>query len=71
MNIHQEFAVQALNALRGDNFPRARRAFAGHTPEQMAAQYGMSGQTCAEILAGYEAHDARVNAAIEWVVSRP
>lgn len=67
MNAHQELAIRALNNLRGDNLARARRGFAGHTPEQMAQQYGQSGETCAEILASYEAHEANVNAAIAWV----
>ena len=33
----------------------------------MQEQYGQSGQTCAQILADYEEHDAKVQAAIDWV----
>lgn len=67
MNEHQELAIRALGNMIGDNTARARAAFRNRTPEQMQEQYGQSGQTCAQILAGYEEHDAKVQAAIDWV----
>lgn len=67
MNQHQELAILALGDMKGDNTYRARAAFRNRTPEQMLEQYGHSGQTCAQILADYEAHDAKVQAAIDWV----
>lgn len=67
MNKHQELAIRALVNLMGDNTARARADFRNCTPEQMLEQYGQSCQTRAQILADYEAHDAEVQAAIDWV----
>jgi hypothetical protein len=67
MNKHQERAIRALGNMMGDNTARARAAFRNCTPEQMQEQYGQSGQTRAQILADYEAHDAKVQAAMDWV----
>jgi hypothetical protein len=67
MNEHKELAIRALNNMMGDNTVRARIAFRNCTPEQMQEQYGQSGQTRAQILAGYEEHDVKVQAAIDWV----
>ncbi len=67
MNEHQKLAIQALNNMMGDNAARARAAFRNHTPERMQEQFWMSGKTCAQILADYEAHEAKVRAAINWV----
>jgi len=67
MNQHQELAIRALENMMGDNTIRARMAFRHLTPEEMNSEYGMSGKTCAQILAEYEAHDAKVQAAINWV----
>lgn len=69
MNEHQQLAIKALEQMRGDDLVRARLAFRGMTAEQMKQEYGRSGQSCAQILAGYEAHDAKVHAAIAWVRS--
>lgn len=70
MTVHQALAIRALNNMRDDDFGRARRAFAGFTPEQMNVRYGESDKTCAEILAGYEEHDAQIDAAIVWVAAK-
>ena len=67
MNEHQELAIRALVALMGDDTARARADFSSRTSEQMQERYGQSGKTCAQILAEYEAHDAKVKAAIDWV----
>lgn len=67
MNEHKQLALRALEQMRGDDLYRARAAFRNCTPEQMHQQWGNSGKTRAEILADYEAHDARVTAAVEWV----
>jgi hypothetical protein len=67
----KEIAIRALRDARGDNFERAKAAFAGLTDEQMQQEYGQSGRTRAEILADYGAHVREINAAIEWVQSRP
>lgn len=68
MNEHKQLAIKALEQMRGDNLYRARAVFKNCTPEQMAQKYGQSEQTRAEILAGYEAHEAKVTAAIAWVI---
>ena len=67
MNEHQELAIRALRALRSDDTAKAKAAFRDMTPKQMQEQHGKSGMTRAEILAGYEANDARIDAAIAWV----
>lgn len=70
MNEHKQLALAALGNMMGDDATRARRAFRNRTPEQMQEQYGQSGLTCAQILAEYEAHEAKIRAAIEWVESK-
>ncbi len=70
MNQHMTLAIQALNQLKGDDTIRAKNAFSRLSDEQMGEQHGQSGKTRAQILAEYEAHDAKVDAAIEWVKSR-
>ena len=67
MNEHKQLVIKALYQMTGDNLERARSAFRNKTPEQMQEQYGLSGQTCAEILAEYEEYEAKVDAAIAWV----
>lgn len=57
----------ALERFRGDDLYRARLAFKSCTPYEMQQQYGHSGQTRAQILAGYEEHEAEVDAALEWL----
>ena len=69
MNQHQETAVRALRALRGDNTYRAKAAFKGMTDRQMQEQHGQNGMTRAALLAQYEAHDEKIDAAIAWVSS--
>ncbi|HYB97530.1 MAG TPA: hypothetical protein VEC57_00155 [Candidatus Limnocylindrales bacterium] len=69
MNDHQKLAIQALSYLKGDDTARARAAFRGMTPQQMQEEHGVSGRTRAQILASYEAHDAKVDAAIAWVTA--
>lgn len=71
MNEYKELAIQALQNMKGDDTYRARAAFRGLSFEQMQKeQYGESGKTRAQILAEYEAHDAKIDAAISWVRSR-
>jgi hypothetical protein len=67
MNNHAQAAVYALECARGDDLWRARRAFANCSQSLMDEPYGESGKTRREILEGYEAHEARINAAIAWV----
>lgn len=67
MNQHKQIAIQALHAFKGDNHIRARRAFAGLSADEMQKPHGSSGQSRAEVLAGYEAHARRVEEAIEYL----
>ena len=67
MNEHQECVIQVLETVKGDDLYRARMAFKNLTLEQMNQEYGQGGKTCAQIIAEYEEHDARVNALIDWV----
>lgn len=67
VNEHTDFIIAALQLVRGDDLPRARRAFRNCTIEEMMLEYGESGRTRQEILDVYEEHDARVSAAIAWV----
>ena len=69
MNTHKELAIRALQNMKGDDTYRARAAFRYFSEAQMREQHGMSGKTRAQILAEYEAHDAKVDAAIAWVRS--
>ena len=66
-NEHKAVCLEALEMLRGDNLYRAKAAFARYTPEQMNKPYGQSDKTPTEILASYEAHEAKVLAAKRWL----
>ncbi len=57
----------ALANHRGDDLHRAESAFRNATSEQMAKEYGNSGQTPQEILDGYRAHESKVDRALQWV----
>ena len=67
MNTHAETALKALGQMKGDDTYRAQAAFRGMTPKQMDEQFGQSGKTRREILACYQEHDQRIDAAIAWV----
>jgi len=71
VNDNKRLAVQALENMKGDDSYRARMAFRHCTPEQMQEQHGASGRTRAQVLAEYEASDARIDAAIAWVQAQP
>lgn len=64
---NKQVAIKALYQMLGDDLIRARNAFHHCTPEQMRQKYGQSGKTRIEIIMEYEAHDAKVKAAIAWV----
>ena len=66
----KQLAIKALENMRGDDLYRARAAFRHCTPKQMSELYGESGKTRTEIIAEYEAFEAKVNAAIDWVKSK-
>jgi len=61
-----DYIQRAIHAYSGDDLERARAAFRGRTPEQMQKQYGESGQTCQQILDGYEQDRALATAAMAY-----
>lgn len=67
MKQHKDLAIRALSSMRGDDLERAKSAFRNCTQIEMQQQYGQSGKTRAEIIAEYEAHSAKIDAAIAWV----
>lgn len=66
---HLEVIERALQQYKGDDAERARRSFSKYTPDEMQQVYAM-GKTRAEVLAGYEKHEAEVEAALAWVRSK-
>lgn len=54
----------------GDDLERARAAFRGLSPAQLAEQYGHSGKTRQEILYEYELDRAERMAALGWLETR-
>ncbi len=58
---------KALTVYRGDDLERARLAFRGMTENEMAMLHGYGGRTRREVLAEYEAFDAKINRAAEWL----
>ena len=71
MNDHQLLAIQSLQNMRSDDTFRARAAFLGMSESDMQKEHGHSGKTRAQILSEYECSDARIDAAIAWIKSRP
>jgi len=57
-------ALKALRAYHGDDYERARMAFAWLSPAQMQEQHGHSGETRQEILDGYRQHAETIDQAI-------
>lgn len=66
MNEHKEFALRALQNMKGDDLYRAQAAFKG---KDLTEQHGMSGKTRFEILKEYSDHEKKIQAAIEWLMS--
>ena len=67
---NKQIVLQALGQMRGDDrIDRARAAFKNCTQAQMNEQYGKSGRTRMQILSEYEAHDAKIQSAINWINS--
>jgi len=64
---HRQLAVEALNAMRGDDGYRARNAFKGCTEKEMGVLYGHTGLTRAQVLAQCESREDMFDSAIEWV----
>lgn len=52
---------------RGDNLYRAKRAFGNMSPAQLQEQYGQCGETCQEVLDGYQRSYDSVKVVIDWL----
>ena len=63
----KEVILDALNQYRGDDLERAEIAFLDLSDIELNKEYGASGKTCREILAGYRKHRAEVNNAAQWL----
>lgn len=59
--------LEALRQYEGDDYYRAKAAFSGLTYDQMQEQYGQSGQTKQQILAGYSKHKNNVDIAKDYI----
>ena len=70
-NSYRGLVISALEEMKGDDTYRAMRAFQNFTEAEMNQEYGKSGRTPAEILRAYKEQDAKIDAAIQWVKSRP
>jgi len=70
MNEHKSFILKVLEWYRGDNLDRAELFFKGMTEDQMQQEYGQSGKTRAEILAGWTKHNNQIDDAIEWFLEK-
>jgi len=51
--------LSIVDNARGDDLARAEMAFRNLSPEEMQQEYGVSGETCQEILDSYRRSDAR------------
>ena len=63
----KKLAIQALWSLRGDDYERAKRAFASRTSTQMREIYGYSGKTYEQILKEYKDHADKIQSAIKEI----
>lgn len=63
----KEFCIRIVRGSFGDDLERAKAAFRNHTPDDMRRQYGQSGQTCQQIVDGYQADRDERQAALDWL----
>ncbi len=63
----KKFIIEALKNHRCDNLTRAKLAFANYTPKQMNEEYGESGNTPNQIIAGYQEHSDKCDSSIEFI----
>ena len=67
----KDFIKKVLKESKGDNLYRARARFRNLSAEELNKEHGESGQTCAEIITGYEEHEKKFDNAIEWLDKVP
>jgi hypothetical protein len=64
---------QVLEIVKGalggaeDNLYRANLQFRNRTAKGMLEEYGQSGRTCADVLAGYQDRKAELERCVKWV----
>lgn len=66
---HKAVVLAALRDYRGDDLIRAKMAFKGLSAEEMASNYGSSGESRQTILDDYEDFDRNIVEATKWVNS--
>lgn len=59
--------IAILENAKGDDFDRARHAFAFMNPREMQMPHGESGKTREQVLEGYRRHNAKIDSLIEAV----
>jgi len=64
-------AIRIVKGTLGDDLERAEFAFSKHTPEEMQEEFGVSGQTCQEILDDYRRDREMRKAVIRWLEGVP
>lgn len=67
----RELILKALEIYRGDDYYRAKQAFAGYSAEEMKKPYGPNGQTRQDILNSYRSHSEKVSKAVRELLETP
>ena len=70
-NDHITLALVALECMRGDDYARAKHAFAHYSTKRMNEPYGGNGETPHEILEGYRKNNERIDAAKDFLIALP
>jgi hypothetical protein len=66
MNAQQSLAIQALEQMKGEN-DNSKILLRSMSDHGLSYYPGVGSRTKEQILSEYEAHDARIDAAIAWV----
>lgn len=63
----KRFILSCIENERGDDYAKAQHAFKGYTTLQMKQQWGVSGQTCQEVLDDYKRFEDKIDEAIREI----
>lgn len=69
-NEYRSYILGIVGETDGDDLERARAAFGHRTMKQMQENYGESGETCANILKGYEDRREKHLKAVAWLKTK-
>lgn len=67
MTSPSETVLRALAQARGDDAYRARMAWGNLPDAELDKEYGESGRTRRQIMAGYKAHEDELDRAVQWI----